>query len=57
MSKVYKIMKKVYINPITEITSMNASTVLCASGDPVSSAPVLTVPGSGDKENPKTAAY
>lgn len=57
MSKVYKIMKKVYINPITEITSMNASTVLCASGEPVSSAPVLTVPGSGDKGNPKTAAY
>lgn len=57
MCKVYKNMKKVYNNPVTEVTLMNACSVLCASGDVPSSAPSLTVPGSGDKANPKTAAF
>lgn len=50
-------MKRVYNNPVTEVTLMNVCSVLCASGEPVSSAPVLTVPGSGDKGTPKLAAF
>ena len=57
MCKVYMNMKRVYNNPVTEVTLMNVCSVLCASGEPVSSAPVLTVPGSGDKGTPKLAAF
>ena len=50
-------MKKVYNNPVTEVTIMKACSVLCASGDQQNNAPVLTIPGSGEKGNPKMAAY
>jgi len=50
-------MKKVYNNPVTEVTMMHACSVLCASGDQQNNAPVLTIPGSGDKGTPKTAAF
>lgn len=40
-------MKKVYNNPVTEVTLLNACSVLCASGDS-SSAPKLHVSETTD---------
>ncbi len=48
-------MKKIYNIPVTEVTLINACSILCASGDTPNNAPVLTT--TGDKEKPKTAAF
>jgi len=50
-------MKKMYNNPVTEVTLIKACSVLSGSGDQVNNAPSLTVTGTEGKANPKTAAF